>query len=96
MSEYQTWENGANTVLLERNCTDKGRYYVNAQGTPEILRTLEAKFQAHNEQAYCEWSSGDKKLLTVFQYVLGSSEFGGEQILALLGEKLANLGYSKT
>ena len=100
-SGLQTWQKGDDTVYLEKNHGqgDTG-YFVDVQGSMEIKKVLENKFNGLFEGASCQWNDGSNlaglpgtgKVLTIRTQ---SMEIQGAKLLELVGLELEKLGYAK-
>ena len=92
--ENQTWKKAEDIVCLEKNhgSGDTG-YYVDVQGSQEVMETLEKKLDGINV-VKCQWNpvgTGTGRVLTVREV---SQDFQGAAILQLIGRELGILGYS--
>lgn len=94
--ENQTWQKAGDTVYLTKNhgSGDSG-YYVDVQGSQEMMGALKKKLDGFNK-VICQWNPvglpEKGKVLTVREV---SQDFKGNAILELVRAELRKLGYTQ-
>jgi len=97
--EQQIWQKDGDFVYLEKNYGAE-RYFVDVQSSSDIKNHLKAIFDNFDELLYCQWNQGSNlpvspkygKVLTIRSR---TQKMEGIELLKLVGEELANIGYER-